>query len=220
MDSEMIDGSDLHARPMWECVSKIIGGSSGSIVGGTSAAAKYPTGLEDLLILMPPGRVSRREALRRVAQSVGCTVWHDRDHVFVFKKLDAASNVVGEITKNEMYSLDGISVAERVESVELTTRDIAFESKETHIYGEGSYAKRITNESVAPTRTDEIGEWLLKVYRERRRYAVKNRCDPAIEIGDTVRIEDAYGNNDNVVVTGIEITYDGGLSAVTKGVGS
>ena len=136
------------------------------------------------------------------------------------RKLDVMGTGVGQITKNEMYDYDGISVDERVDKIELTARDSAYENKVTYTFGEGTYTKSITNESIAPARVPEIAEWLFDTYRRRRRYAVKNRCDPAIEIGDTVRIEDAYGNNDNVVVTGIEITYDGGLSAITKGVGS
>ena len=41
-----------------------------------------------------------------------------------------------------------------------------------------------------------------------------------VEIGDTVEIDDIYGNRENAVITGLEISYDGTLSAVTKGVGA
>jgi hypothetical protein len=54
----------------------------------------------------------------------------------------------------------------------------------------------------------------------RKHYDVKNRCDPAVEIGDTVRIDDIFANRENAVITGIDVTYDGTLSAKTKGVGA
>jgi hypothetical protein len=212
LDSDMIDGSEVDATTL--------AGALNVILGKYGVQTDYPTELETRLIHMPPERISRREALRRVAQAVGCAVWCDRENVVRLRKLDVMETGVVQITKNEMYDYDGISVDERVDKIELTARDSAYENKVTYTFGEGTYTKSITNESIAPARVPEIAEWLFDTYRRRRRYAVKNRCDPAIEIGDTVRIEDAYGNNDNVVVTGIEITYDGGLSAITKGVGS
>ena len=48
---------------------------------------------------------------------------------------------------------------------------------------------------------------------------MKNRCDPAVEIGDTIAAADIFGNLENAVVTGVEVNYDGTLRAVTKGVG-
>ncbi|MBQ3860836.1 MAG: hypothetical protein II779_09920, partial [Clostridia bacterium] len=62
-------------------------------------------------------------------------------------------------------------------------------------------------------------DWLLVMSNWRKQYAVKNRCDPAVEIGDTLEIADAFGNDGLALVTGIEISYDGVLSAVTEAAG-
>ena len=47
-------------------------------------------------------------------------------------------------------------------------------------------------------------------------YAVRNRCDPAVEIGDAVVISDAFRNDDAAIVTGLDIQYNGALSCVTE----
>ena len=52
-----------------------------------------------------------------------------------------------------------------------------------------------------------------------KRYAVRNRCDPAVEIGDTLKIADVFGNNENAFVTGLDVSFNGTLSANTKAAG-
>ena len=64
-----------------------------------------------------------------------------------------------------------------------------------------------------------VADWLLAVAGMRKKYNVKNRCDSAVEIGDTLTISDAYNNHENAVVTGLDIKFSGALSAVTEAVG-
>ena len=171
------------------------------------------------LVKLPSG-ILKREALRRIAQAARCSVWCDRENVVHFAPLDVAAAEHAKITANELYNFDGIYVDERIDEVRFEAYDTANDRSMTFVSGEGSYVKQVTNTSALSTNGQDVANWLLGAYKRRRKYRVKNRCDPAVEIGDTIKIVDAYGNNERVVVTGIEITYDGGLSAVTKGVGS
>jgi hypothetical protein len=86
--------------------------------------------------------------------------------------------------------------------------------------GVGALVQSFSNPCAAPSMGAAVAQWLLDGLRMRKQYAVKNRCDPAVEIGDTVKIDDIFANRENAVVTGIDISYDGTLSAVTKGVGA
>lgn len=76
-----------------------------------------------------------------------------------------------------------------------------------------------SNPCVAPGYGWAVADWLLAVNNMAKLYAVKNRCDPAVEIGDTLKIADVFANDDRAIVTGLDVTYDGTLYAVTKAQG-
>ena len=81
---------------------------------------------------------------------------------------------------------------------------------------EGAHTAVYENPCVLAANGQTVANWLLSMSNWRKLYAVKNRCDPAVELGDTLMIEDAFHNDNNAVVTGIEVSYDGTLSAVTS----
>jgi hypothetical protein len=83
----------------------------------------------------------------------------------------------------------------------------------------GAIVTSFQNPCVAKSAGASVAAWLLSGLGRRKNYAVKNRCDPAVEIGDTIAAADIFGNFENAVVTGVEVSYDGTLHAVTKGVG-
>jgi hypothetical protein len=84
----------------------------------------------------------------------------------------------------------------------------------------GAVVQSFTNPCVASSNGSACAAWLLRGLKMRKHYDVQNRCDPAVEIGDTVRIDDIFANRENAVITGIDVTYNGTLSAKTKGVGA
>lgn len=161
---------------------------------------------------------SRREALRLLAQAAMCAVWCDRDGILQFTPLDVAGAAVGSITADELYHYNGISVTERVDAVQLTVSNGVSGAKTVYTAGSGTNVKKVQNPCVVDG--DAVAAWLLALYKRRKKYAVKNRCDPAVEIGDTITVTDAYGQNGNAVITGIDVTYNGTLYATTKGVGT
>lgn len=89
----------------------------------------------------------------------------------------------------------------------------------TYTAGEGKRGKTISNPCVAPENGEAVAAWLLERINWRKKYAVKNRCNPAIESTDTIRIFDTFGNTGLAVVTGQTIRYNGALNATFNAVG-
>ena len=124
-----------------------------------------------------------------------------------------------------MPTMSGISVSEPVDMIELTVRneyttDIdgkPITTETIYTSGTGKRVKTINNPCVANGQA--VADWILGQLNRRVRYDKKNRGNPAIEICDTLKIYDAYGENHNAVVVSQEIIFDGGLSAKTKAVG-
>lgn len=173
--------------------------------------------------------LSVREALQMLAQAAMCTAYIDRDGVLCFGRLELAEEPCGEITADELYDYSGVTIADKVDGVTLMVMN-EYEVDEDgepirHVYTAGSFAigamtQTFKNACVAPENGEAVAAWLLAGLQRRKSYAVKNRCDPAVEIGDTLRIDDIFKNRETAVVTGLEIEYDGVLSAITKGVGA
>lgn len=201
-----------------------------AVLGDYEIECAYDGSLASVKVtLSVPKNTSVRESIRMLAQAAMCTVYIDRDGALRFTKLSIASSEVGAITADELYDYSGVSISEPVDGVKLTVSNeynLDAEGKPIiTVYtagslGVGSVVQSFTNPCVSASNGAACAEWFLAGLKMRKQYAVKNRCDPAVEIGDTVRIDDIFANRENAVVTGIEIDYSGGLSAVTKGVGA
>ena len=77
--------------------------------------------------------------------------------------------------------------------------------------GTGSAVKALDNPCVPSDRAEAVAAWLRQQMSRREKYTVDYRCNPAIEIGDTVQIYDKTGASALATVCGISIEYDGGL---------
>lgn len=168
----------------------------------------------------------KRTILRYFAQAARATLWIDRDNTLRFRRIETAAEEVGAITADELYDWSGVSIAEEFTGStlavprELEKDEDGNDVVEYYASGtpddEGSATASYENPCVAPGQGQAVADWLLVTANRRKKYAVKNRCDPAVEIGDTLVIADAFRNDDRAVVTGLEIVYDGGLYATTE----
>lgn len=192
-----------------------------AVLLGTGTTFETSAGNYTVSKAIPVGTV-KREAIRLLAQAACCTTWFDRDGVLQVKPLSIAQTAHDSLTADCMPSLGGIRVSEPVGQVVLTVSDsfIAGSEPTTYTAGSGTPIKTVDNPCVAAANGQAVAMWLYNQFNRRVRYEKPNRCNPAIEIGDTLNIADAYGENNNAVVTEINIKYDGGLSAVTKAVGA
>lgn len=201
-----------------------------TILADYDIPVSYEGGAGDVAVtLSTPKETTIRECIRMLAQAAMCTVYIDRDGVMRFCRLDLKAVEDGAITADELYDYSGVSIADRIDGVTLNVsseynldaggRPVRYTYTAGSV-GVGAMTTSFSNPCVAPSNGAAAAAWLLEGLQRRKNYAVKNRCDPAVEIGDTLRIDDIFGNRETAVVTGIEIDYDGTLSAVTKGVGA
>lgn len=212
LDGETFDGGSNTQTTLRSAAMTVLGpGATIQCIGSVG---------ENIVRMAVPKGTTKRETLRLLAQAATCSVWIDRDGIVTFARLIVAEAPQSEITADELYSYDGVSVSEKVDAVALKVKNEFSGAETTYTAGAGKTVKTINNPCVAESEGQTVAEWLLSCYGRRKRYAVKNRCDPAVEVADTVRIADAFARRGNAVVTGIEITYDGGISAKTSGVGA
>ena len=131
----------------------------------------------------------------------------------------------GYITPDELYDYGGVTIGEVVDGVRLSVKNEYRAAADgnmgvmlTYTSGSGENIKSVMNPCVADSEGQAVADWLFGIYKWRKFYKVKNRCDPAVTIGDTINITDIFGNRENALITGLDISYSGGLSAVTEGV--
>lgn len=167
----------------------------------------------------------KRAVLWYLAQAARASVWIDRDDVVQIRRLVVKETPDAELTADALYDWSGVSVAEEVTGVTLTVDHELDEeaSMDTYTAGspdtEGDTAAAYSNPCVAPGQGQAVADWLLTAANWTKKYSVRNRCDPAVEIGDTYKIADVFGNDDSAVVTGLDITYNGVLSSVVEAAG-
>lgn len=201
-----------------------------TVLGTASVPMRFEGGADETAVILAiPADTTIRESIRLLAQAAMCTVYIDRQGILTFAKLRVKETEDGTITADELYDYSGVTIAEITDGVNLTvtneyrTGENGKAARNIYRAGNTETGKTVVsfrNPCVAPENGASVAAWLLSGLRMRKNYAVKNRCDPAVEIGDTLRIDDIFGNRETAVVTGIAIDYDGTLSAVTKGVGA
>lgn len=210
-----LDGATFMGRSGTSTLSAMVN----EILEGTGIEAEYEEDLANVVVnSCIPEDTLKREALRLVAQAACCTCWINREGLLHFGALDVDSVPAQTISDNELYNFDGISISQNVGAVKLVVQDVFAETEETtYTSGTGANIKVIHNPCAYNGQA--VADWLYSNYQRRRRYAVQNQGDPALEIGDTVKIYDAYKQNLNAAMTGLELRYDGVLSIITSAVG-
>lgn len=191
------------------------------VLSGRGTTVAYASGIQSRTVrVSPPEGSSIRETLRLFAQAARCSVWIDRDGVLRFGELTVATTAAQSYAPGALYSMDGISVRDKVDRVTVNiARDKVDSGEVLYTYGSGDSEVKISNPCVAPANGDAVAKWVYDYYTRRLGYDFKNRGDPAVEIGDTVAVADTFGDPGLAVVTAETLTYKGGLYAVTEGVG-
>lgn len=213
LDRATYEAGNATACELQAAVAAILDGYDIDVIYGDGAAVRT-------VVPAIPRKTTRREAIRLLAQAAMCSVWFDRSGSLHIAELSAGT-VSGAITPDELYNYDGVSISEAVDCVELHIKSDYASVDTTVTAGSGKNIKSVSNPCIAPANYQSVAAWLLTQYNRRKIYSVKNRCNPAFETGDTVKISDAFAQNDTAVQTGMELTFGGGgICAVTKGVGA
>lgn len=162
-----------------------------------------------------PSDVSHREAFRLIAQAGRCSCYFNRDDELVFAEI-TESTAVDILDNDNMYSPVKAIDTGRINTVEVTARDEYAETETVYTAnnvaeGEIVLSKNIDN----PLANQDTADWLLSILGKRYKYNADERGNPAREIGDTVTIYDAYGENRDAVVIREQLEFNGKLTADT-----
>lgn len=212
LETSLFDGGSSSVVTLQSAVQTVLSGIS------LAVSLERPNHLVCMAI---PKGTSRRTALRLLAQAAMCSLWIDRADVLQMRPLLVNAQAQDHLDADRMSSMAGICVSEPVDRVVLRVRD-EFSGTEEHVYtaGEGRREKSVDNPCVTAQNGAAVARWLLEQANRRVYYEKENRGNPAIEVADTLQIFDAYGENRNAVVTGVEFAFDGGMKALTKAVGA
>lgn len=216
----MLDDTEYNAG---RCAAASLSDAIAEVLDGTGIVCVYDDGVDaESVMLSVPQNTTRREAVRLLAQAARSCVYADRDGKLRFCRpsldgIDLAA--VPAITPAELYDYDGITISEPVGILRLVVNDEYSGTEITYTAGDSGREMTVRNPCVSTGSGDAAAAWLLARYARRKQYTVKNRCDPALELLDAVRISDAYGQNDAAQITGTVVHYSGGLYAETEAVG-
>ena len=219
--ADVIASLDDTAYNGGRCAAASLSDAVSEVLSGTGIDCVFDGVGEETVMLSIPQNTTRREAVRLLAQAARVCVYAERDGNLRFCRpiLDGAADDIHAITPNELYDYDGITISEPVGILRLVVKDGYSGTEITYTAGTAGREMTVNNPCIASENGDAVASWLLSKYARRKQYAVKNRCDPALELFDTVRIADAYGQNDAAMITGITVKYNGGLSAETEAIG-
>ena len=184
---------------------------------GTGITAVYDGTLGNTTIKknIPQG-TSVREALRLCAQAAMCTCYIDRNNELHFFSPSVASTADEEWTRDVQHEDAQIKVGQLYNVVQLTVSNEYVEDSEDAVYTAKNVAtddfERVYEVS-NPVVNDgnAVAQWILGWVQRRVSYEVTTRGNPALDLLDTVQIDDIYGVNGLAVLTQLDYSYDGGL---------
>ncbi|QIB68622.1 hypothetical protein Ami103574_04495 [Aminipila butyrica] len=175
-----------------------------------------PVGARIIGRCIPPD-VTHKEAIRLIAQAAGAVCFFNREDELEFVEL-ALSTTADTLDNSKLTEPAKVSVADRINKVEVTSRDEyadieAIYTASNKEAGEVDKVQTVNNPLVI---SSDTAEWILDVLQKRITYSLPERGNPAREVGDTVKIYDAYNENRNAITTQEEFWYSGYLKANTE----
>ena len=166
-----------------------------------------------------PANATHREAFRLIAQAGMSTCFFNRADELVFMEIEEG-DVVDTLDNGNLSEPAEIEDPGRINTVELTVSNEYAETENIYtasdiVSGETPQVKTIEN----PLAFDgnAIAAWLLSMLQSRIYYTLRERGNPAREVGDTVKAYDRYNENRNTVIVRQDYNYDRILSAESKG---
>lgn len=187
-----------------------------NILNTTGISAKYENGIENRDVYMYiSDEISLREIIRKLAQAAMCICWIDLDGVLNFGEIKRGI-VCDTINGENRYYWSGEKLANYVDCVILnTTRG---ENEGSITAGSGKNSVTVDNEFVSSAQA--VANWLLGLYKKRSCFEIDTRGNPAIDIGDTVSIQDISREYQLAEIYDTDYYYDGGLKSTIKAVKS
>lgn len=217
MDDTEYNGGQSGTWTLSEAISSILENS------GTGMTAVYEEGLANVIIgKCVPQKTSSREAIRLCAQAAMCTCYVDRNNQIHFIRpviTQAAEIWTRNIQRNDAQ----IKVGKAYNTVKLTVRDEYLEAPEDVIYTASNaeaddFERAYEVQNPLVNDGEAVAQWILSWVERRTSYNVSVRGNPALDLLDTVQIDDIYNTNGFAILTKLNLTYDGGLSCEAEAI--
>ena len=154
------------------------------------------------------------EIVQMCCSARACVMRYGRDGIMYCEKLDTTVNVDYEINRFNSYQ-----DAEYDMSQELRAIDV---NNGTHYYqvgltGEVQYVNNpLIPDDMSLADMNEFFQYTEDHLTNRRTLSGQFRVDPRLDVFDYITVENKYATM-NVVITALDITYNGGFSAVYEG---
>lgn len=162
-----------------------------------------------------PDGSSVRDGLRLCAQAAMCTCYIDRDNALHFTQ-PTLSDPVDEWGMDVQHDTAQVKIGQLYNVVELSgwkngNGDTPIYRAENITQGDQERVYTATNPCVVPSLGNAVAGWLLGWVQRRISYDVTVRGNPALDLLDTVIIDDIYSVNSAAIITQLNYTFDGGL---------
>ena len=192
-----------------------------SVLTGTDISVSYsPSSLSSTTVSKAtPKDTTKRAATHYFAQAAKATCYFDRNGVLNIKALEA-TDYVDEINTTNIHSSDIARMNEYVNMIRLTVKNeyVDPEVSNTYYGGSGLFYRELQNNCVYSNSGTSVATWLLKQYERRVYFEIEHRGNPALELGDTIRITTADGTRYIAVIYDQTFEYNGGLKCTIKAV--
>ncbi|MBR4266491.1 MAG: hypothetical protein IKQ46_10605 [Bacteroidales bacterium] len=163
-----------------------------------------------------PKNDTKRNALQLGSQATCHTCWLTRNDVFKVTNLDVGTTIRDTFNSSNLYSMDILNLSDYITQVRLeVNNEYLEEQRDPTIYtsGSGGHYREITNDCVNSSLGQSVADWLLAQKKRRLFFEMECRGNPALEIGDTIRITDKNGTSYLAVIYEQKFEYDGGLKS-------
>ena len=164
-----------------------------------------------------PQNTSAREAIRMCAQAAMCSCYVDANDSLHFFKPKIKDTPDDQLTRDRISEEPTVSIGDRYNAVTVKRSNSYEENSKEESYtlsaagtGEIVIEKEISNDLIV--NLEQWAEWALPWIQRRTTFDIEYRGNPAIEMGDTVQVYDAFRVNGMAYVESYQLDFDGGLS--------
>ena len=167
-----------------------------------------------------PKDTSKRAGIHYFTQAGMCTCFLDRNKVLHVTELNPTKSYVDRIDMDNIYKSNIVRMNDYVSMIRLTSNNTYVDPETESHYnaGSGQNYREIENDCVYPNNGLNVAKWLLKQAQRRVYFEIESRGNPAVEIGDTIKIKTRDGTIYFAVVFYQKFEYSGGIKSTIKAV--
>lgn len=163
-----------------------------------------------------PQETSSREAIRLCAQAAMCTCYVDQNDSLHFIRPELKETPDDQLTRDRLIEEPMVDIGDRYNAVTIKRNDSYLEDAKEESYtlsaaeeGDMVITKEVSNDLVNDMQ--EWAQWALPWIQRRTSFDIEYRGNPAIEMGDTMQVYDAFNVNGMALVESHDLDYNGGL---------